>query len=370
VLDAYNRFYKDNAVCPVSYSTLKGWLAHWEQYGETPSETHSRHRKENLRFRAQPKRKKITQPMRKYLKELVNSQPWLYLDEVQEALWLKGGDEWLVHSASIWRVYVNDFHWSLKVFTARASQQNEEDRNDYRRALLQFYDPALFVFVDESSKGRNASRRRRAWGPRGFDNDISEFFDDKTYLFTLMGAADINGMVLDACEVIECKPDDNADPTRGTVDADRFVLWLKEKLIPSLGCIIRGEARSVVVMDNAATHHDPRVKELIEAAGATLIYTAAYSPDLMPIEFCFHQYKAYLRRYLRLHGREAFGSLHVKALASISRSNMCNYYRKVGCIRNVPPPSTDMLGEAHLLQVAAVLAAVSQFEDYDSESSD
>jgi hypothetical protein len=189
-----------------------------------------------------------------------------------------------------------------------------------------------------------------------------------------MGVADIAGMVQGACEIIERKVnDDDDDPTRGTVDADRFVLWVQEKLIPSLGSRARGEPRSIVAMDNASTHLDSRVRELIEAAGASLIYTAPFSPDLMPIEFCFRQYKAFLRKNIHLFGRKNWAALHHGALTCITHANMCGYYRKVGCIRNVPQAGVINIKDQEAVTFAAtvaVLAASIQESNSESDSSE
>jgi transposase len=40
----------------------------------------------------------------------------------------------------------------------------------------------------------------------------------------------------------------------------------------------------VAVLDHASIHHSDCVVELIEGAGARVIYIAPYSPDLKPIE--------------------------------------------------------------------------------------
>ena len=69
-------------------------------------------------------------------------------------------------------------------------------------------------------------------------------------------------------------------------------------------------------MDNATIHHDPRVKELIEAAGARLIYLPPYSPFLNPIELCFREYKTFLRSE---HGKGIpVHMAHVGALQSVT----------------------------------------------------
>jgi transposase len=54
--------------------------------------------------------------------------------------------------------------------------------------------------------------------------------------------------------------------------------------------------RATLIMDNLSSHKGPRVREMIEAAGATLLYLPPYSPDLDPIENAFAKLKAYLRK--------------------------------------------------------------------------
>jgi transposase len=52
----------------------------------------------------------------------------------------------------------------------------------------------------------------------------------------------------------------------------------------------------VVIMDNLSSHKGPRVRALIEAAGATLLFLPPYSPDFNPIENAFAKLKALLRK--------------------------------------------------------------------------
>ena len=49
-------------------------------------------------------------------------------------------------------------------------------------------------------------------------------------------------------------------------------------------------------MDNLSSHEGPRVRQMIEAAGASLLYLPPYSPDFNPIENAFAKLKALLRK--------------------------------------------------------------------------
>jgi transposase len=76
----------------------------------------------------------------------------------------------------------------------------------------------------------------------------------------------------------------------GAVDRLAFETYVEKILVPEL----RGG--DVVVMDNLPGHKGPRVRELIEAAGAQLLYLPPYSPDFNPIENAFAKLKALLRK--------------------------------------------------------------------------
>jgi transposase len=49
-------------------------------------------------------------------------------------------------------------------------------------------------------------------------------------------------------------------------------------------------------MDNLSSHKGPRVREMIEAAGAQILYLPPCSPDFNPIERAFSKLKALLRK--------------------------------------------------------------------------
>jgi transposase len=52
----------------------------------------------------------------------------------------------------------------------------------------------------------------------------------------------------------------------------------------------------VVVLDRLGRHRTERVKELIEARGADLVFLPSYSPELNPIEEAFSKIKGIVRK--------------------------------------------------------------------------
>jgi transposase len=73
------------------------------------------------------------------------------------------------------------------------------------------------------------------------------------------------------------------------MDGELFQSYVEQALLPQL------RAGDVVVMDNLSSHKHPRVRELVESAGATLLYLPPYSPDLNPIEMIWSKVKRLLR---------------------------------------------------------------------------
>ena len=76
----------------------------------------------------------------------------------------------------------------------------------------------------------------------------------------------------------------------GAINRDAFEAYVAQVLVPDL------RAGDIVVMDNLSSHKGPKVRQLIEAAGASLVYLPPYSPDLNPIEMAFAKLKALLRK--------------------------------------------------------------------------
>jgi transposase len=77
----------------------------------------------------------------------------------------------------------------------------------------------------------------------------------------------------------------------GPMDGEMFLAWVTKGFAPAL------RPGDVAILDNLATHKIRGVREVIEAAGARLLYLPPYSPDFNPIEPMWSKIKQILRSH-------------------------------------------------------------------------
>jgi transposase len=75
----------------------------------------------------------------------------------------------------------------------------------------------------------------------------------------------------------------------GAMDGTACATYVEHMLAPTL------RHGDLVVMDNLSAHKSDRVRQMIEARGAQLIFLPPYSPDFNPIELCWAKVKTALR---------------------------------------------------------------------------
>lgn len=117
-------------------------------------------------------------------------------------------------------------------------------------------DPEKFVFIDESGARTNMTREH-ARGPRG-QRVVAHTPHGHWKTTTMISGVRLDGacasMVLD-----------------GATDADAFRAYVEHVLVPEL------RQGDVVVMDNLQSHKAAGVREMIESAGASVLYLPPYS---------------------------------------------------------------------------------------------
>ena len=109
----------------------------------------------------------------------------------------------------------------------------------------------------------------------------------------------------------------------GPMNQSAFLAYVGQVLVPELE---RGE---VVVLDNLPAHKNPRVRAMIEAAGASLLHLPPYSPDFNPIENAFAKLKALLRK-AAARTKEALWQTTGDLLGEFSPQECANYFLAAG----------------------------------------
>jgi len=109
----------------------------------------------------------------------------------------------------------------------------------------------------------------------------------------------------------------------GAMDGPAFLAYVEQVLVPTL------KKSDLVFMDNLRTHKVDGVAAAIEAAGATVRYLPAYSPDLNPIEMAFSKLKAALRKGAA-RTVKALWKLIAKLLKTFAPAECANYFRHAG----------------------------------------
>jgi transposase len=190
----------------------------------------------------------------------------------------------------------------------------EQDRPDVarRRAAWKRIQPRInakrLIFIDETWTKTNMTRLRGR-APRG------ERLIDKTphghwKTTTLIAALGIKGM---QCSTV----------VDGAVNGDVFEAFVEQVLAPEL------RSDDVVIMDNLSSHKRLRVRELIESAGARLVFLPPYSPDLNPIELIFAKVKQLLRS-VACRTRDALWNAMQSVLDKVTSDDAANCYKHCG----------------------------------------
>jgi transposase len=170
------------------------------------------------------------------------------------------------------------------------------------------FDVRRLVFVDES--GTHISMDRlRSRAPRG-ERAYGRVPKNRGKNLTLIASMSLSGMGESMC-------------IKGATDAEAFELYVEHFLAPSL------REGQVVVMDNLGAHRPKRIRELIEARGAQLVFVPSYSPDLNPIEQAFSKIKSILRKQgVRTH--EALLEAMEEALGKVTPRDAAGWFEHCG----------------------------------------
>src|SRR5215216_5829981 len=190
-----------------------------------------------------------------------------------------------------------------------ASERDEEVRGLWRWLASRF-DARRLVFVDESGF-HTSMTRLRARAPKG-KRAYGKVPRNRGKNTTLIAAITLEGG-MGAPMTVE-----------GATDAKAFEAYVEHFLAPSL------RQGQVVVLDGLGAHRPKRIRELIEARGADLVFLPTYSPDLLnPIEEAFSKVKALVRKE-GARVREALVEAIGQALTAVTPEDAASFFAHAG----------------------------------------
>jgi transposase len=193
----------------------------------------------------------------------------------------------------------------------QAEEQNRPDvklEREHWRQQLGGLDPDRLVFIDESSAKTNLTRLRgRALrGQRVKAHAPYGRWHTTTMLCGLRRRGATAPMLL-----------------TGAIDGDAFREYVRQVLVPTL------QPGDIVVMDNLGAHQASGAMELIEAAGARVLFLPPYSPDFNPIEQMWSKVKQSLRS-AAARSFDALCDAMSRALTAVSTSDALGYFANCG----------------------------------------
>jgi transposase len=189
-----------------------------------------------------------------------------------------------------------------------ASERDEQARGLWRWLASRF-DARRLVFVDESGF-HTSMTRLRARAPKG-KRAYGKVPRNRGKNTTLIAAITLQGAMGESMAV------------EGATDAEAFEAYVEHFLAPTL------EKGQVVVLDGLGAHRTEKVRELVQARGADLLFLPSYSPDLNPIEEAFSKIKALVRKE-GARVRDVLVEAIGRALAAVTPEDATGWFAHAG----------------------------------------
>ncbi len=191
---------------------------------------------------------------------------------------------------------------------SKVASERDEGLGGLWRWLVSRFDVRRLVFVDESGF-HTSMDRLRSRAPKG-ERAYGKVPRNRGKNTTLVASMSLRGMGEAMC-------------VEGATDSEVFEVYVEHFLSPTL------EEGQVVVLDGLGAHRPKRIRELIEARGAELVFLPSYSPDLNPIEEAFSKIKNVLRK-LGARTHEALLEAMAQALSTVTPGDAAGWFDHCG----------------------------------------
>ena len=178
----------------------------------------------------------LTEADEAVLVERLFDQPGVCLTELKQLLLLRGVD---VDESTVWRT-LHRLGFTHKKIKHLPLQRNDAERYQFM-AEMSAYDPAMFVWLDETGCDKRNAVREYGYALRGMKPRCYSFKSGgKRY--TAIASMSMNGL-------------EDVYITEGSVNGDSFLEYVRRSLLPTLMPFDGINPNSIVIMDNASIHH-------------------------------------------------------------------------------------------------------------------
>jgi transposase len=110
---------------------------------------------------------------------------------------------------------------------------------------------------------------------------------------------------------------------RGSLTGEACEAYVEQFVVPAL------RPGDLLVWDNLGAHKLVRIRELVEAAGARVVFLPPYSPDMNPIEKAWSKVKTILRGYAPRTWDQLLEAV-CAALSALTKSDIAGWFRHCG----------------------------------------
>ena len=276
----------------------------------TPAEIHGRAAGQG-RYKTLP---------REHLEELdrmLRLRPYLYLDEMVDALadegmYARGVQPW---SRSAVCMALSRLRLTRKKLKYESHRVCEAERALYRRAM-RFFFAAQLVFLDETARNQKGTRRRYGRAPPGV-TPLSLTVPGTGAAHSILALCGVEGFLA-------------WDYTEGAYNADLFMAAFRFKILPHLRPF--PSPHSVLVLDNCSIHHTyhEELEALVAGVGALIVWLPVYSPQFSPIEYMFSIVKAWFRENFHWVCLDVERGINTAMCKSVTVASAVNTYGHCG----------------------------------------
>jgi len=258
------------------------------------------------------RRTKVSEHDRAFIRNLVEENNIIYLDEVRRALREARGT--LLSVPTISRVMKNlGFrHKKLELMAKEASRVRQAD---YVLRVARFHSYQL-IFLDEVHANSRNLERKYGWA-MGSRRPRKSGHYMRRQKYSTIAAITQNGMFAYWTKTGGCK-------------AECFKQFIEKFVLPKMNRYPGPD--SVLVLDNSSIHNLQLLRQLARQYQIKFIFLPPYSPTFNPIELSFSKFKAELRRLGGQPGADATPALILirEAIRTISPSDCEGYVRHCG----------------------------------------